>query len=177
MDTNYWLRRQARQDEAVPTPDLTEIFREIELDKDWAPSFLAQYLQEPTKSAPPGSVGASDQSSISDLTDPPSGSVSSEGTNHQSGRTTGTAQQKPTQNPLFDPHRAKSLVHKKVKLYCLNNKIALPRCQCVNSPMCISYHLKGMCNSNCGASANYIEHTDEEDQILNKWLKTNYRTE
>lgn len=70
LDTNYWLRRQACTDEIVPAPDLTEVFREIaELDKDWAPTFPARYLQEPPKasgpdSTPPGSVNPSNQSSV-----------------------------------------------------------------------------------------------------------------
>lgn len=174
LDTNYWLRQQARDEQPVPAPDLTEIFREIELDRDWAPTFPSRYFKAPASAPVPSDVNSSDQSAISGLTD------SSGGSNPQSGASAGgggAVQRKPSVNPLFESYRALNLPTRRVKLYCTNHKIALPRNARLNTTMCLSYHVKGMCNERCGSAADHVDHTDAEDQQLADWLKSNYKTE
>ncbi len=38
-------------------------------------------------------------------------------------------------------------------------------------PMCISYHLRGQCFSNCSQKADHAKHTNEEDVKLMDWCK------
>jgi hypothetical protein len=35
--------------------------------------------------------------------------------------------------------------------------------------MCVSYHVKGVCNSNCGRAANHSPHSPEETARLLEW--------
>ena len=40
--------------------------------------------------------------------------------------------------------------------------------------MCVSYHVKGMCNDRCGRSADHAAHTLAQDNLLLEWCNTNY---
>ena len=84
---------------------------------------------------------------------------------------------KPSISPILAEYTAKSLMTKKVRAYCYAKKIDLPRCDRLNCTMCLAYHVKGMCNSNCGSAADHVDHTAEEDKLLAEWLKLNYQTE
>jgi hypothetical protein len=43
--------------------------------------------------------------------------------------------------------------------------------------MCMSYHLKGMCNTNCSRRGDHRDHTPAEDQALLGWCQQHYRPE
>ena len=39
---------------------------------------------------------------------------------------------------------------------------------------CLTYHIKGVCNTRCGNTADYIPHTVEEDAQQIAWCDLNY---
>jgi hypothetical protein len=41
--------------------------------------------------------------------------------------------------------------------------------------MCLSYHLKGMCNTSCARNGDHKEHAASEDQALLRWCDTHYK--
>jgi hypothetical protein len=43
--------------------------------------------------------------------------------------------------------------------------------------MCLSYHMKGVCNSNCSRSRDHKEHQASEDQSIVRWCETHYKPE
>lgn len=43
--------------------------------------------------------------------------------------------------------------------------------------MCISYHVKGVCNANCSRVQDHCPHSAAEDQKLLAWLTDNYKVE
>ena len=40
--------------------------------------------------------------------------------------------------------------------------------------MCLGWHCKGMCNSNCSRSADHVQYTQAEYQPLSQWCTTNW---
>jgi hypothetical protein len=40
--------------------------------------------------------------------------------------------------------------------------------------MCMSYHFKGMCNTNCSPWGDHCDHTPMEDQALLGWCQQHY---
>jgi hypothetical protein len=43
--------------------------------------------------------------------------------------------------------------------------------------MCLSYHMKGVCNSNCARHLDHKEHQPAEDQSIVSWCERNYKPE
>jgi hypothetical protein len=41
--------------------------------------------------------------------------------------------------------------------------------------MCLSYHIKGMCNTICARNGDHREHTAAEDQAILRWCETHYK--
>lgn len=178
--TNYWLSKQKQSEATVPVPNMSTIFQDIDLDHDWAPNFPKQYLKTPPSTNLPTQQNQSQNqhrtpSGQSTPTPDPGSLGASTGSNPQSRQR--SIQRNPTFNPAFETFRAMSLLTRRVKTYCQNKNIALPRNERVNSSMCLAYHVKGMCNTNCAAVADHVEHTAAEDQMLATWLTSNYKTE
>jgi hypothetical protein len=47
LRTSYWFHCQASTNHAQPVPFFTELFDDIALERDWAPSFPEKYLKDP----------------------------------------------------------------------------------------------------------------------------------
>jgi hypothetical protein len=43
--------------------------------------------------------------------------------------------------------------------------------------MCLSYHMKGVCNSNCSRHQDHKEHQASEDNAMVNWCERNYKPE
>jgi hypothetical protein len=43
--------------------------------------------------------------------------------------------------------------------------------------MCLAYHLKGVCNSNCARHQDHREHQPSEDQAILRWCEQHYKQE
>ena len=41
--------------------------------------------------------------------------------------------------------------------------------------MCLSFHLKGMCNGRCGRCADHQCHSDQLDEKLKEWANVHYK--
>jgi hypothetical protein len=45
-----------------------------------------------------------------------------------------------------------------------------------HSNMCISFHVKGVCNTNCGCNSDHVPHNAEETTCLVIWSEAAFRT-
>ena len=77
----------------------------------------------------------------------------------------------PDINAEFDAFQTKIST---AKFNDIIKKVGAPptvKCNGTNVPMCISYHLRGQCFSNCSRKADHAKHTNEEDVKLMDWCK------
>ena len=181
LDVNFWLKKQRDTSMAVPVPELSDVFDEIELDRDWSRRLPPQYVvgSSPSVSGGPTAGG----SVISALTSPPSLAASTSPGSTASGPSRGTAPpsgnrrapgdvasgdsrvQGPDRNPRYDEARFGTLRAKaaqegirarRVKEQCLqaNPPVALPK-NADDNHMCLSFHILGMCNTRCSLKADH----------------------
>jgi hypothetical protein len=171
LRVSYWFRRQAGTNRAQPVPLFTELFNDIALERDWAPSFPEKYLKDPSPSggstAPPQqpSMGG-DGSTISNFTE--GTGVSRGGTNPQGG---GSCTNSVLTNPADVEPRFKKFkqMHLKARDVKTRAKEEPPENTSKSGRMCPLYHFKGVCNTNCGNATDHISHTDAEDDLLEAW--------
>ena len=81
---------------------------------------------------------------------------------------------------LFGQYKNRMVNGRPVKCRDLRNKISrgelpeLPLSKVDNAPMCLAWHTKGMCNSDCPRVADHVPYTNEELGPLCTWCGTNY---
>jgi hypothetical protein len=61
-----------------------------------------------------------------------------------------------------------------VKAYCIHQKVKLPWNHAIKKSMCISYHIKGVCNNRCGLSSDHKQNIKQQDDELKKWCQEHY---
>jgi len=82
----------------------------------------------------------------------------------------------PTHDTAFDQYctcesaKAQAVRHKAAK-----NNMALPN-HPNGCPICLAYHVKGMCNTNCAHSQDHVARTPAENQALLAWCCLHWST-
>lgn len=146
-----WEAPTAAAATAVPSINLMSATRKMQLgDMTWLPELPARYLKEPEG----GSGGAPSSTKVSP------------------GLTGKATQVRNTKaNARFDDFKG---AIGNTKFNDVIRKVGHPPMVKRNGkdvPMCASYHLRGMCFSNCSRKADHSDHTAEEDQALYDWCK------
>jgi hypothetical protein len=78
--------------------------------------------------------------------------------------------------PLFGHLFALNLQTRDVKRY--NSQRTPPVAMPVDSngtAFCLTYHVKGRCNTGCGYAVDHVAHTALQNQLLSTWCTANYR--
>jgi hypothetical protein len=181
LELTYWIRHQATSNTPIVAPVLSVLFDNIARGKDWAPLFPERYLgnDTPTGAVAPTQilVTGSDQSSVmSGLTGTNPSGPGSPGTQS----TENTPVEEKVQYNLdyqerFQSYKELGHATRQVKAYCARQKIKMPYNATIKKPMCISFHVKGICNNRCGSNLDHAKHTKALDNDLEKWCKLNYR--
>jgi hypothetical protein len=179
IDTNFWLRGQQSSDEVVPVPDFCKIFNDIALRKPWWCDMPASYIQEPpaplapARSTPTPPVPANNPAPANNWPPPVSSGP-------QFSRPIPSAGADQIRSPgvveILQPFRALSLITKAVKDYCKTNNVELPK-RADGKPMCLAYHIKGMCNERCKFRDDHGPHHESDDNIMAAWCAENYKTQ
>ena len=79
---------------------------------------------------------------------------------------------------LFDEYRKASITSRAIKNKIRNGELpALPKSKVDGQPVCLGWHVKGMCNENCRRSADHTKYSDSEYNELKAWCTANYPTE
>jgi hypothetical protein len=154
----------------------------IRLHAPWEPTFPAHYYNVRTQTTPTKAVPAVQAPSATNIaagtielatsgrTHPPTGPTATPATI----RTRGSVQRKPTPiNPSFQRFVDMNLRVRDVMVRAgAANRVP------TNSngiEMCLSYHIKGMCNTNCARNGDHKEHTAAEDQAILRWCEAHYK--
>jgi hypothetical protein len=161
----------------IAAPTLGVLFDEIARGKDWVPFLPERYLAPETGSAlPPTTLSGDAGSVISGIT----GSSQSTGGSNPQGRAAAASGDAPKveynleYQDRFQKYKELSLPTRLVKAYCVKHKIKLPWNHAIKKAICISFHVKGVCNNRCGSSLDHKRHTKQQDDDPDKWLQDHY---
>jgi hypothetical protein len=172
---SFWFGQQALTNANVAAPDFVQLLREIRLQAPWEPYFPDRYLgaPPPVEVTPRPTVVASRAASS---TVPTSGSATGAGGSGGSNPTRGTLERKSSPlNQAFQPFVDLNLrVRDVLQRAGPANRVPM---NANGVEMCMSYHLKGMCNTNCSRRGDHRDHTPAEDQALLGWCQQHYRPE
>ena len=192
LATNAWLVTQSRTALPVQICNLTEIFSDIDLGKQWEAPFPTQYITTPahvpSAYTVPGvaptvtpattvSAGGTASTTASTITFT-SGAIA------PTNSTTATVTSNPRENSIvrnllyneavFGQYKAMNIKAKTLKDQLRARKVAYPL-NARNSNMCLTYHVQGICNSGCRNAADHYAHSSAEDEIFRTWCATHYK--
>jgi hypothetical protein len=171
LRTDHWFRSQAVSDIAIPAPNLGELFTDIELGKHWEPALppsLLVHFQRPQRPNPPAPQASP----------PPTQQGGGEPSGHPGGN--------PIPNRMVQNENYKTALFGvfkdlQVNHASLRNRITvrppLSPHSTSGGEMCLSFHIKGMCNARCGRADDHKLHTDAQDQLLVDWCTAHYSNE
>jgi hypothetical protein len=174
---NDWLQTQWYGMVDTPAPDLQTLFSEIRLGTSWEPTIPSQYLRLPASPAGVGIAGGGTQAR-----QPAAGPA-------QPGAVTGGAPNAIVRNTAyaeadFAGYRdtpgviIRDLVDQNAAnpLPISSNDSPTNRGRFPNTPLrvCLSYHVKGMCNSRCGRAADHGPLTPEKRQEIVAWCTAHW---
>ena len=180
VDMNAWFQGQMRSAAPYPLPPLTDIFRDIERERHWEPRFPAGYLTIPTATTPP----LSEVISLGARTAPTAASSLTSLT-HAPPSTAGPTPVPPQpenaivrnthyKDEIFGPFKAQGLKARTVKDSIKKRNVELPT-NARGQPMCLTYHVHGVCNTRCKLAPDHSAHTSTEDEALRSWCADHYK--
>ena len=165
LRTTLWFHQQSTQNANVEAPDFDALLSKVRLQELWEPAIPARCLAVPAPQTPqlptlhqlpvqqpppnlPGQPGG-----------PPPGPLSR-----------GALERKSSPlNQAFQPFVALALrVRDVLRRAGPSNRV--PN-NAAGTEMCLSCHIKGMCNANCARRADHRDHTPDEDNALLQWCQ------
>jgi hypothetical protein len=178
LRVSLWLAQQAMENAPLEVPNFAELLNHIRLHTQWEPSLPPQFYNTrsaTTQSAtlqpvslPVVAAGATRAAviapSIAAVTTPPTI------------KTRGTIVRKLAPiNPVFQKFVNMNLrVRDVLQRAGPTNRVPTNN---DGTQMCLSYHMKGVCNSNCSRHQDHKEHQPAEDQAIVSWCERNYKPE
>jgi hypothetical protein len=178
LRVSLWFAQQAMENSPLEVPNFAELLNHIRLHMPWEPSMPPQYYN--TRSAPPAitlpaTVATTNAApaTISEAFTSLTGVIPAA---PPTIKTRGTIIRKSVPvNPAFQKFldmnlRVRDVLHRAGPLHRVpNNNDGVE--------MCLSYHLKGVCNSNCSRHQDHKEHQPAEDQKFIRWCEAHYKPE
>jgi hypothetical protein len=173
VQTSVWFKAQAASPTPVLVPNLCQMFDDMEMENPWEPKLTLPFLS---------SVG------LSSLHTPINGS-------RNSGTSSGYSAPASSANPsggapldrnnnthfnmvLFQVYKESQTSCRSIREKIRNNVLpALPPSKIDQLPMCLAWHTKGMCNSNCSRSPDHVEYSQAQYQPLVTWCQSHFPTE
>jgi hypothetical protein len=174
LKCSHYFKKKATTPVRVPFPALLDLFDKLEVGDQWEQKIPTQVL---TKLGLTHYV-RSPRNPIAPVL-PPSQQSGGRPAPHGESAPPGTARGERLINPTFDPM---FLPFKEMNVSCksLRDKIntgllpALPTSKKYGGPMCLAYHTKGLCMTNCRCSQDHVSYTAEEYATLKTWCDTNF---
>ena len=179
-----WFRNQAVIDMPVSVPNFGELFTDIELARHWEPRLSSQVLSEYLPPALPRPVPALPRPAPPRpaLALPPSssgggattgGSPAGGGTPAPSNPIPNTVVRNTNFKAMFDTFRQMNVNHSSLRNRITVRPPPSPH-STTGGEMCLSYHIKAMCNLRCSRADDHNTHTDSQDQKLVEWCTAHY---
>jgi hypothetical protein len=175
---SYWMERQWGSMNDLEAPDWSELWMHITLKTDWESPLPDRYLAPLTPDFPTsGSLNSG--SILSGLTGTTSNSTETEQSQQRhppAGAKQTTSQETlnvadkcvPYIELLFAPYRATGKRVREVMRAANEAGNPIPKSDS-GSDICVSYHVKGICNSNCGRKLDHKPHSEGETTRLVSW--------
>ena len=174
-----YLKDQARMPNAMTLPDPYEIRVAIDREKTWEPNLTFTFMKKYKVHEFCGSIPL-----VAGLPVPlpqplPAPYVGTETpappvSGGESTRVNNTT----FISSLFDSYRQRGVKTRTVRKMIQNGRLpALPDSKTGLGKVCLGWHTKGMCNSDCGLKYDHIQYTQDELQPLCTWCGTNYPDE
>jgi hypothetical protein len=169
---SYWLELQWNSMNDVVPPNWSELWMHITLKTDWESPLPDRYLAPLVPMAvPPSSSGASSNAStaMSTITGGSAATPIAPGTTAATPTVVEgmVARCKPYLE-AYAPFRSSGNRVREVMKTAHRDGHAFPKNN-QGIDMCVSYHVKGVCNSNCGRAADHSTHNPEETAPLLEW--------
>jgi len=184
LATNAWLVTQARSPMPVPFAPLIDIFHDIDLGKQWEPPFPSQYINNSASNNTVVAPSVAPHTPV--VNNGPASVVSLGGTASTTGSTlttpSTTAPALPpnaiVRNLMYNEDVFKKFKEMNIKAKTLKDQLRIRRTaypvNSRNEKMCLTYHVQGICNSNCRNSGDHYAHSAEEDETFRAWCEINY---
>lgn len=177
-----WLQTQWNSPNNVPVPNVLELFSHLRVGFAWEPPIPPQYLQRarpgtPAAPGPPTMPSVTNPSPPGEIPTPPRdvnpgvGALTAVRNIHYSEADFGTFRQLPI----------------RIRDLLLRHAATPPPISSYDSPahrnrsnprepirMCLSFHVKGMCNARCGRACDHQPLTDAKRQELVAWCTAHY---
>lgn len=164
---SYWLQCQQASAGHVPPPDWGEIWKFLHHRSDWESPLPDRYLT-PVVPGPHSmiySAGASPEQALQQSASASPNSVTR--APPREAKTT-TIERCPTFDPVFVPFQTSGKRVRDVIKTASEKGVATPK-NASGKDMCVSYHVKGVCNTSCGRVADHKTHTAAETKLLLDW--------
>jgi hypothetical protein len=160
----------------LEVPNFAELLNQIQLHMPWEPTLPAHYYNALTKGtgtkAGTGIIPPETQAQITTVAKPVTSVVEPLPTI----RARGTIVRK-----ISEINRAfKRFVDKNLRVRDVLQRAGPTNRIPTNAEgieMCLSYHLKGVCNTNCSRNGDHKDHSTEEDAKIVRWCDTHYKAE
>jgi hypothetical protein len=172
---SLWFAQQAMMNDALEAPDFAELLNQIRLHMHWEPAMPSHYYN--TRTMAPNSTTTTILTT-NKLPEPTTTAMTT---------TTTAASLPPAKSRGSVIRKASPIIPALQKFVDMNLRVrdVLVRAGAANRiptnnagvEMCLSYHLKGMCNTNCARSADHKEHQTSEDQAIVRWCELHYKPE
>ena len=182
LRTSLWFSQQALMNGTVQAPEFVTLLNEIRLQKVWEPFFPEPYLAAPSEPALPAIQVPPALPQVQPPFHPQAQLPAAPGTMsgnpprppQPGGR--GSLERKTSPlNQVFQPFvdlalRIRDVLRRAGPTNRVPNNAS-------GTEMCLSYHIKGMCNTNCARRGDHRDHTPDEDQALHGWCQRHYTPE
>ena len=180
LRTSLWFHQQGIQNGTVQVPNFGSLLTKIRLQEVWEPYIPTRYLTAPQPDAPhlpTLNLPLAQPSPAPPALAPPATPSLPTGpgpTTGAQGRGTLECKTSPL-NPVFQPFINLALRVRDV--LCRAGPANRVPNNAGGTEMCLSYHIKGMCNTSCAHRADHRDHTPDEDNALLQWCQQHYTPE
>ena len=162
---SYWLQCQQSSMANEPPPQWNELWRAIQLQTDWETPLPERYL------APvlPSSTAAVYQPLPTGALPPvPVPSAPAATSTPAAARDTTTVELSASYDDIFLPYKETGQRIRDILKKAKEAGNPLPK-NAWGGDMCVSYHVKGVCNTNCGRKADHRPHNAADKKKLLDW--------
>ena len=187
VQVSQWYRRQAASPAAIPPPNFEQVFDDIENERPWAPILSLPFLtalnlqqfhpsNRPRIEQQPGQQNGGGGNG----TGTPRGGGGGNAPGGNGGGGGGAIPNERANNPSFNTALFGTYKAMTVTCRSLRGKISrgelppLPLSKVDQSPVCLAWHTKGLCNQACSRCPDHVQYTSSEYQPLVQWCAENF---
>ena len=167
---NYWLQCQHASMTNVSPPDWEELWKCIHLQTDWESPLPDRYLT-PVVPTPPAAI----YQPLSPDAVPSNPAPAAAPAARPAASTANTVERCLSYDDSFLPYKETGQRVRDIIKKALEKGNALPQ-NAQKLDMCISYHVKGICNSRCGRKSDHRAHNPTETKALLAWCVDAFAT-